>query len=171
MQALSTTGLADSDLPDGFESASPSASLSDKSRPSQSRISHISDACSLAVLAIVILDINGSANLPDSLHRKPAGGGRAAVDPGSTSTVPHRPPQWGSVGACRGFRGSARGAVLNRRFRAEAGPHAGPDPTGRAAPDGPPTSSCGGGCGGRLRYRTLHYANARSEERRVGKEC
>ena len=140
MQALSTTGLADSDPDDGFESASPSASLSDKSRPSQSRISHISDACSLAVLAIVIIDLYGSANLPDSLHRKPAGGGRAAVDPGSTSTVPYRPPQWGSVGACRGFRGSARGAVLNRRFRAEAGPLPwGPDPTGgsRAAASGP----------------------------------
>ena len=80
MQALSTTGLADSDLPDGFESASPSTSLSDKSCPSQSRISHISDACSLAVLAIVIIDVYGSANLPDSLHRKPAGGDRVAVD-------------------------------------------------------------------------------------------
>ena len=28
-------------------------------------------------------------------------------------------------------------------------------------PEGTATSSCGGGCGGRLRYRTLHYANAR----------
>ena len=152
---------------DSDESSSPSPSLSDKSRPSQSRISHISDACSLAVLAIVILDLYGSGDLPDSLHRKPAGGGRAAVDPGSTSTVPHRPPQWGSVGACRGFRGSARGAELNRRFRAEAGPLPwGPDPTGEAASGppgrtGPPRGRCGGGCGGRLRYRTLHYANAR----------
>ena len=139
MQVLSPSGLADSDPGEEFESASPSTSLSDKSRPSQSRISHISDACSLAVLAIVILDLYGSADLPDSLHRKPAGAGRAAVGPGSTSTVPHRPPQWGSVGACRGFRGSARGAVLNRRFRAEAGPLPwGPDPTGGfAAASGP----------------------------------
>jgi hypothetical protein len=80
MQVLSPTGLADSDLPDGFESASPSTSLSDKSRPSQSRISHISDAYPLAVLAIVILDLYGSGDLPDSLHRKLAGAGRAAVD-------------------------------------------------------------------------------------------
>jgi len=33
------------------------------------------------------------------------------------------------------YRGtSARGAVLNRPFRAEAGPHAGPDPTGGLPP-------------------------------------
>ena len=116
------------------ESSSPETILGHKSRPSQSRISHISDACSLAVLAIVILDLYGSGDLPDSLHRKPAGGDRAAVDPRSTSTGPHRPPQWGSVGARRGFRGSARGAVLNRRFRAEAGPLPwGPDPTGGSA--------------------------------------
>ena len=152
MQALSPSGLADSDLPDGFESASPSTSLSDKSRPSQSRISHISDAYPLAVLAIVILDLYGSGDLPDSLHRKLAGADRAAVDPRSTSTVPHRPPQWGSVGARRGFRGSARGAVLNRRFRAEAGPHAGPDPTGEAAPGhGPGLCESAGRCAGRGR--------------------
>jgi hypothetical protein len=163
MQALSTAGLADSDPDDGFESASPSTSLSDKSRPSQSRISHISDACSLAVLVIVIIDVYGSANLPDSLHRKPAGARRAAVEVDRASTGPHRPPQWGSVGARRGFRGSARGAVRNRRFRAEAGPLPwGPDPTGgsAAAPGlGPGLSESAGR--GRLRYRTLHYANAR----------
>ena len=28
-------------------------------------------------------------------------------------------------------------------------------------PEGTSSSSCGGGCGGRLWYRTLHYANAR----------
>jgi|AntDeeMinimDraft_4_1070355.scaffolds.fasta_scaffold08397_2 hypothetical protein len=157
MQALSPTGLADSDLSYGFESASPSPSLSDKSCPSQSRISHISDACSLAVLAIVIIDVYGSANLPDSLHRKPAGADRAAVDPQSTSTGPHRPPQWGSVGACRGFRGSARGAVRNRRFRAEAGPLPwGPDPTGgsAAAPGlGPGLYESAGRCAGRCAGR------------------
>jgi len=148
MQVLSPAGLADSDPDDEFESASPSTSLSDKSRPSQSRISHISDACSLAVLAIVILDLYGSADLPDSLHPKAPGADRAAVDPRSTSTVPHRPPQWGSVGARRGIRGSARGAVLNRRFRAEAGPLPwGPDPTGEAASGpagrtGPPRGRC-----------------------------
>jgi hypothetical protein len=158
MQALSPAGLADSDLPDGFESASPSTSLSNKSRPSQSRISHISDACSLAVLAIVILDLYGSADLPDSLHPKAPGADRAAVDPRSTSTVPHRPPQWGSVGARRGIRGSARGAVLNRRFRAEAGPHAGPDPTGGLPPHpvrlaGPDRSESAGRCAGRCAGR------------------
>ena len=143
MQVLFPAGLADSDLPDGFESASPSTSLSNKSRPSQSRISHISDAYP-AVLAIVILDLYGSGDLPDSLHPKAPGADRAAVDPRSTSTVPHRPPQWGSVGARRGFRGSARGAVLNRRFRAEAGPLPwGPDPTGGSAAASGPAARTG----------------------------
>jgi hypothetical protein len=65
-----------------------------------------------------------------------------------------------------GSRGGAV-AVRKRRRAPIAGATTGGsdplrvDPTGRAAPDGPPTSSCGGGCGGRLRYRTLHYANAR----------
>ena len=129
MQALSPPGLADSYSGEEFESASPSTSLSDKSRPSQSRISHISDAYSLAVLAIVILDLYGSTNLPDSLHRI-AGGDRAAVDLGSTSTVPAGPSQWG-VG--RGVSWSPRPGprcCAEQAVRAEAGPHAGPDPTG-----------------------------------------
>jgi len=65
--------------------------------------------------------------------------------------------------------GSRGGAVAVRKRRrapiavATEGGSGGLPPTRPAKPhpEGTPTSSCGGGCGGRLRYRTLHYANAR----------
>ena len=159
---------------DSDESSSPSTSLSDKSRPSQSRISHISDACSLAVLAIVILDLYGSADIPDSLHRKPAGAGRAAVGPGSTSTsclsTEIASTSWSSSWPSTVI-GSRGGAVAVRKRRrapiavATSGgsrpPSGGLTRPAKPHPEGTATSSCGGGCGGRLRYRTLHYANAR----------
>ena len=82
------------------------------------------------------------------------------------------PPQWGSVrvgSVCVAGRVSDRGRQPRSQSRAEAGPLPwGPDPTGGSAAasgppgrTGPPRGRCGGGCGGRLRYRTLHYANAR----------
>ena len=155
MQALSPTGLADSDLPDGFESASPSTSLSDKSRPSQSRISHISDACSLAVLAIAITDIYGSANLPDSLHRKPAGGDRVAVDrlelgrgplnggPSESGRSALRSRKRPRAPTAVAITGGSRGLPLTRP--AALPPH---PALGRASPRG------GGGCCEHRVYRT-----------------
>ena len=83
-----------------------------------------------------------------------------------------RPPLRGSVrvgSVCVAGRVSDRGRQPRSQSRAEAGPLPwGPDPTGGSAAasgppgrTGPPRGRCGGGCGGRLRYRTLHYANAR----------
>jgi len=65
--------------------------------------------------------------------------------------------------------GSRGGAVAVRKRRrapiavATEGGSGGLPPTRPAKPhpEGTSSSSCGGGCGGRLWYRTLHYANAR----------
>ena len=55
------------------------------------------------------------------------------------------------------------GGVRKLAVHAVSGGSGGLPPTRPAKPhpEGTSTSSCGGGCGGRLWYRTLHYANAR----------
>ena len=55
------------------------------------------------------------------------------------------------------------GGVRNRAVYAVSGGSGGLPPTRPAKPHpvGTSTTLLGGGCGGRLRYRTLHYANAR----------
>ena len=145
MQVLSTTGLADSDPDDEFESSSPDTILGHKSSYSKLQLTHF---------------------------RRESRRGRAAVDPGSTSTVPHRPPQWGSVGACRGFRGSVRGAVLNRRLGRKQPPFDGgltrpakPHPAlGRAS-----ASLLGGVLGGGHNHEHRVYQTRRTERTKLGR--
>ena len=75
------------------------------------------------------------------------------------------PPQWGSVrvgSVCVAVAEATAGANRGRNHgRKQAPSHGGLTRPAKPHPEGTPTSSCGGGCGGRLRYRTLHYANAR----------
>jgi hypothetical protein len=141
-----------------LESSSPETILGHKSTCSESQLLGSPD---IAVLNTLLLRATARRSTPPfggvlpltklTHFRRESRPGRAAVDPGSTSTDPHRPPQWGSVGTRRGFRGSARGAVLNRRFRAEAAPLPwGADPTGEAAPGlGPGLCESAGRCAGR----------------------
>ena len=64
----------------------------------------------------------------------------------------------GAVAVAAATAGANRGRNLGRK---QAPSHGGLTRPAKPHPEGTPTSSCGGGCGGRLRYRTLHYANAR----------
>ena len=64
----------------------------------------------------------------------------------------------GAVAVAEATAGANRGRNHGRK---QAPSHGGLTRPAKPHPEGTPTSSCGGGCGGRLRYRTLHYANAR----------
>ena len=64
----------------------------------------------------------------------------------------------GAVAVAAATAGANRGRNHGRK---QAPSHGGLTRPAKPHPEGTPTSSCGGGCGGRLRYRTLHYANAR----------
>jgi len=113
MQALSPAGLADSCLDHGSESASPTTFPVDKSTcceqiPLWYSDIAISNACFSELPARKsnppyggLLSLTKIAN---------SAGDRGASDLRSASIVPHRPPQWGSVGAHRGLRASVRGA-------------------------------------------------------------
>ena len=87
----------------------------------------------------------------DDLGELLVDGDRVAELVGQLVVVVDREPRRCGGGAVavaeQAVQGGSRGLPLTR----PAKPH----------PEGTSTSSCGGGCGGRLRYRTLHYANAR----------
>ena len=154
------------------ESSSPDTILGHKSNCLESQQLGSPD---IAVLNSVLLRAVARRSTP------PYGGGASLaklthLSRGSRRGRPARarawPPQWGSVrvgSVCVAGRVSDRGRQPRSQSRAEAGPLPwGPDPTGGSAAasgppgrTGPPRGRCGGGCGGRLRYRTLHYANAR----------
>ena len=82
------------------------------------------DAAWLSNTTYPASDVSGPES-PESSFAHPRRGSRR----GRPARARARPPQWGSVRV-----GSVCVAVLNRRFRAEAGPLPwGPDPTGGSA--------------------------------------
>ena len=139
MKALSIAGLADSDAPDCLESASPTTFPVDKSTcyreiPLCLPDIAISKACFSERPARKsnppyggLLSLTKIAN--------PAGD-RGALDLRSTTTVSVRPPQWGSVGACRGLRASACGAEAppGANRRRNHGPQQAPSHGGLTGP-------------------------------------
>lgn len=113
MQALSPAGLADSDPNEVFESASPTTFPVDKSTCYRELPLCLPD---IAISKACFSERPARKSNPPyggllSLTKiaNPAGD-RGAPDLRSASIVPHRPPQWGSVGAHRGLRASACGA-------------------------------------------------------------
>ena len=104
--------------------------------------------------------------LDDDLAELLVDGDRVAELVGQLAVVVDREPR-----RCGGVRKRRRAPIAvattleNRAVQhyAVSGGSGGLPPTRPAKPhpEGTSSSSCGGGCGGRLWYRTLHYANAR----------
>jgi hypothetical protein len=120
----------------------------------------------LAELLGVRLSVRDSrkTDLEDDLAELLVDGDRVAELVGQLAVVVDRESR-----RCGGVRKRRRApiavatALESRAVHAVSGGSGGLPPTRPAKPhpEGTSTSSCGGGCGGRLWYRTLHYANAR----------
>ena len=146
MQALSLAGLADSHDLLISESASPTTFAVDKSTCNRELPLCCPD---------IVDEIACFSERPARKSNPPYGGllsltnllsaaaDRAALDLRSTTTVSVRPPQWGSVGARRGLRGSGRGAVAIGGANADrnSGRKQAPSHGGLTRPGSPPATA------------------------------